>query len=89
MVEFSIEERAEEKLFDIELADDAHYFVSSPFGWGVGVRLQDAIKNAPKMSKAPMDIWVYFVPAGIKAKYLITKGEPMLEGSVFIGKMTW
>lgn len=87
MVEFSVEERVELKMFDIEPTDVAHYFVSSLIGWGVGVSLKEAIKNTPIPPEK--EIWVYFVPAGIKAKYLVKNGEPMLEGSVLIGKMTW
>lgn len=66
---------------------DSHYFAASAAGWGADVKLTKAIAKA-KDGLRLEEILIYFVPVGVKSSYTIKNYAPVVDGVIFIGRVT-
>lgn len=79
-------EREEYKHYSTD--GDSHYFAASAAGWGADVKLTKAIAKARDGLKGPTEILLYFVPVGVKSTYKIQNYAPVVDGVIFIGRVT-
>lgn len=67
---------------------ESHYFAASAAGWGADTSLTKAVTRAKDGLKGPKEVLVYFVPVGVKSSYKILNYAPVVDGVIFIGRVT-
>lgn len=73
---------------DFTTDSDSHYFASSAAGWAADTSLTKSIARAKDGLKGQAEVLLYFVPVGVKSSYKIQNYAPVVDGVIFIGRVT-